>query len=476
MRYLVLLILLLLPTYSHAAIIFSEIAWMGTPENANDEWIELYNHDSGSVNVDGWRISDGVSLDIPLTGTIPGRAFVLLERTDDDTVPSVNTFQIYTGALANDGRTLTLTRADGTVEDRVVGGENWVNIGGDNTTKKTAQGTMTGWVTGTPTPGAENVAHDDEENEEEPDDNDTTTGNGTVVSKRDGGSSIRISMTESNNELNLGFSSPDVVYVHQPVTFKSSVSGIGANIMNSLVYRWNFGDTYAGSGKEGMHTYVYPGEYVVVLNASYARHDVTVRKVIKVLPVDLTLSRTLRGDIVLTNNAGHDIDLSGYVMKGTESFTFPEDTYVLKEGVLTVPKSRVVSGGLGMVALYDTEKTMVASEMGAVGARTANLALATPQASGPASYTTPRAQSVSNATKPASIETSDMKGVEEGEVAGTSTTVFAPLTIPVYASGGTLETEQKQKSNILPYTGLIAVIVVAIVLLYRRPTSPSEHI
>ncbi len=468
MRYVPLFLFFLLPHFSHAAIIFSEIAWMGTSVNANDEWIELYNHDAASVNVVGWSISDGVSLDITLTGTIPGSTIVLLERTDDDTVPGVTAFQIYTGALANDGRTLTLKRADGTTEDRVVGGENWASIGGDNVTKKTPQGTMMGWVTGTPTPGAENVAHDDTDTDEESDDDTNGEVKGIAIAQKNDGSGVRISLTESPNELNLSFSSADIVYVNEQVKFEGNVSGIGDTIMDSLVYRWNFGDTYTGEGKSVTHTFAYPGKYVVVLNASYARHDVTVRKVVEVLPVNITLSRTLRGDTVLTNNANHDIDLSGYVVRGTESFVLPKDTYLLKGGSLTIPKSRVLSNSLAMVALYDTEKTMVGSEMSA-SAHSVSFARATPQNSPLASYVAPRAQQARRTPEPAVAFPSDSTLESEiGEVAGT-TTVFENLTIPVYAPEEESSQSTKSPSNILPYAGLIALIIVAIVLLYRRP-------
>lgn len=49
------MILLLVPVATHAAVTFSEIAWMGSAASANAEWIELSN-DGIAVDVTGWVV------------------------------------------------------------------------------------------------------------------------------------------------------------------------------------------------------------------------------------------------------------------------------------------------------------------------------------------------------------------------------------------------------------------------------------
>ena len=115
------LFLLFLPARTSAAVIVSEVAWMGNAVSANDEWIELQNTDSSTVSLDGWTLTDGVSLDIPLVGSIAPSSYVVLERTDETSAPGT-AFLIYTGALSNTGSTLTLKRSDGGIEDLVAGG------------------------------------------------------------------------------------------------------------------------------------------------------------------------------------------------------------------------------------------------------------------------------------------------------------------------------------------------------------------
>src|SRR6185437_15624418 len=140
--------MVLLPAAAHATVLINEVAWMGSADNANAEWIELTSTDSTPTDLTGWKITSSTGApSIILAGSIRANGFFLLERTSDATVPSVTADQIYSGALSNSGATLTLTDANGNQVDQVVGGDNWSSIGGDNATKDTAQHTATGWVT-----------------------------------------------------------------------------------------------------------------------------------------------------------------------------------------------------------------------------------------------------------------------------------------------------------------------------------------
>jgi hypothetical protein len=91
------------------SIIINEVAWAGTGASTDDEWIELYNPGTSSVDLTGWilKSADGTP-NIGLTGTIPAGGFFLLERTDDSTVIDAAANQIYSGALANSDEILQL--------------------------------------------------------------------------------------------------------------------------------------------------------------------------------------------------------------------------------------------------------------------------------------------------------------------------------------------------------------------------------
>lgn len=342
--------LLSLPQFSHAAVLINEIAWMGSLDSANDEWIELHNNGDAPVVLDGWFLRDSGSLDITLTGTVGAGQFAVLERTDDDSA-SGPAFLIYTGALSNEGRTLTLARPDGSIEDQIAGGENWVAVGGDNVTKETAQRTLSGWVTAEGTPGKQNhVAPPLGEPVEN-----------SVESTSDVSDNQKISLVLPKTELALALLAPNIAYVNQEVSFDVVASGIGNTLIESLQYTWNFGDSYGATGKQSTHTYQFPGTYVVVVRGEYARHNTIARHTLTVLPVTFTIERGALGELYVHNTAKYEVNISGYTLRGDTPITFPENTVLLPNSTLTIAANRIEDSVQKMLALYDGRDTMVAS-------------------------------------------------------------------------------------------------------------------
>jgi hypothetical protein len=357
MRLLLSVCLLCFPTLTYGAVIINEIAWMGSPPDfANDEWIELYNTGDSSVTVDGWRVTDGASLDIALSGNIPAKTYAVLERTDDQSAPG-SAFLVYTGSLVNTGATLSLFRSDATLEDQVAGGTDWGNIGGDNTTKQTPQYTSSGWVTADATPGGPvgTIPDPDPDDEEE---NEVDEDSTPVTQSQKAG--VTIELKVPNVDLALRIQSPDIVAINQPVPFIAIASGIGDTALNSLTYEWNFGDLSTSSSKETTHTFAMPGEYVVTVFGTFARHEQIARKTITVLPVHFELSVQSNGDVLIHNNAKYEIDMSGYVLKGQKRIVFPQNTIVLGNATIRVPKSKLGTAQKS-ISLYDQENVKVAT-------------------------------------------------------------------------------------------------------------------
>ena len=357
-------LLFLMPLSVQASVIVNEIAWMGGVESANHEWIELYNSGGEAVVLDGWTLDDGVNLSISLTGLIPGSGYVVLERSSEESSPAT-AFLIYTGALVNTGATLTLKNASGQIMDQVAGGENWQEIGGDNTNKDTAQYTSQGWVTDAPTPKAQNgggrveltVASEI---------NDTKNAAKTVIStnKTKEGEKVRsISLVTPNTILKLTADMQDVAYVNQTVPFTVTGGGVGETIIDSLVYTWNFGDSYTATGTKVKHSYAYPGTYVVTVNARYARHDETIRREITILPIAFSITKNDVGDIQIQNNSPYDVDMSGFVVRGYNAVIFPPKTIILPKATITIAKQRLglVGNQERLVTLYDTKGKVVTS-------------------------------------------------------------------------------------------------------------------
>ena len=108
--------------YPARMILINEVAWAGTLASANDEWIELFNNSSSTINLSGWTLTDGGDIRISLGGAITSRGYFLLERTDNSTISDIGANQIYRGSLRNSGETLRLLDPSGALIDRANGG------------------------------------------------------------------------------------------------------------------------------------------------------------------------------------------------------------------------------------------------------------------------------------------------------------------------------------------------------------------
>lgn len=179
------------------------------------------------------------------------------------------------------------------------------------------------------------------------------------VDEESDGKNETISLEVPDNELAVTVKAPSRAYVNQPASFGATPSGISDDIIDSLRYVWNFGDGATGHGKTPAHTFAYPGEYVVIVEASYARHDAMARHEIHVMPVTLELSRISDGGVEIHNSASYEVDISNFTLRGSTRMTFPSHTIVLAGATLTVPYEKV---GLGPVVLYDPEGVVVAMD------------------------------------------------------------------------------------------------------------------
>ena len=130
-------------------VILNEIAWMGTNNSANDEWVELKNISVVPVNLVGWQLLDKENqIQIIFSQeTISANELFLLERTDDDSVSEVVADLIYTGALANTNDALYLFDENCQLQDEVLATPDW--SAGDNSSKRTMERkTNLSWQTG----------------------------------------------------------------------------------------------------------------------------------------------------------------------------------------------------------------------------------------------------------------------------------------------------------------------------------------
>jgi hypothetical protein len=98
---------------SSLEVVINEIGWMGTKAGSSNEWIELYNNTTSTIDLTGWQITkDGEGWITISTSTISADSYFLLERTDDETISDILADHIFKGSLNNEGNKLELKNSE----------------------------------------------------------------------------------------------------------------------------------------------------------------------------------------------------------------------------------------------------------------------------------------------------------------------------------------------------------------------------
>lgn len=124
---------------SRQKLLINEVAWMGGINSANDEWIELRNISGGVLDISGWQLLDkGEQIKVTFGNLkLASGAYVLLERTDDNSVPEIKADAVYAGALSNADEGLRLFDSGCDLMDEVLAGGDWP--AGDSAARRTME-------------------------------------------------------------------------------------------------------------------------------------------------------------------------------------------------------------------------------------------------------------------------------------------------------------------------------------------------
>ena len=153
------------PLHVHADIIISEIFYDSSGTDSKQEWIELQNKGTSAVDISKWKINDGAShvLNAPpkngSTGSLilsPGSYSILVADANSfrATHAGISASVIDTSlSLSNDGETISLLNASGTVMTTATYTTADGGAGDGNSLQKSGMG----WIAAPPTPGTANA-------------------------------------------------------------------------------------------------------------------------------------------------------------------------------------------------------------------------------------------------------------------------------------------------------------------------------
>jgi hypothetical protein len=343
----------------YADIVINEIAWMGTKNSANEEWVELYNSGNASVSVDGWNILNSKGVMVNLEGEIsPGEYFLICRTTPSVTNPLNGICDInktFSGSgLNNENDQVILKNESGQTIQSVSSGSKWANLGGNNTTKETAQRTdSNSWVTAEPTPGSKNKQ--------------VSSSSGSTGSS--GGSSgsqnnldddeilLDSDSEKKKNEdtvkeivLNPEYASkmllPEIFVQQVPAVFDTEIKYRQKITKLKGKFEWSMGDGgYFLSHESKPFTYAYqePGEYVISMRYYSSifneEPDTLHQKTITVLPAKTNLVRRENGTIAITNTTSGTLDIGDWkLVQNNAIFIIPKFTVVKSGATIQIPQ------------------------------------------------------------------------------------------------------------------------------------------
>ncbi len=145
-------------------VIFNEIAWMGSVDAPNGEWMELKNLSAAETDLAGWRILDpsgNIAVTFDNDARIAPNGLLLLAHASATFAGGAAPGKTYAGTMRNTGDDLALIDASCHVSDFVqASAAGWP--AGNNTTKQTMERSRdaSGWQTSADaggTPGREST-------------------------------------------------------------------------------------------------------------------------------------------------------------------------------------------------------------------------------------------------------------------------------------------------------------------------------
>ena len=372
---LVLIILFLFSFSAHAAsIVINEIGWSGTKFNSADEWIELFNATNQEIDVTDWKLYEGggQTLIISFSGAnlknskIPANGFYLIERSDDNTIDvPADLFDSFGGSgLNNSGENIVLKNNNGDVADAVNFSSGWPggtasssyfsmeridtlqdgslssNWTSNNGFKANGYDGARNKINGTPK--SENSVYVSGSNNVPPPPSSSNQEN-SITPETNESSNPPLQSSPAMPETFKVYAGEDkTVLAGQETVFSGKAADLKGKQIDNAGFLWNFGDGSISGIRVTTHTFLFPGKYIVNLNASIAEESHADYLNVEVLVPKITISEAKPGQdgfIEILNETGQKLDIGGLVIKDGLGglFSIPKLTILDKNSLIVFP-------------------------------------------------------------------------------------------------------------------------------------------
>lgn len=309
-----------------AQVVISEIKYTG------NEWVEISNT-GAPVDISTWRFFEGGTNHklkaVQGVTSVPAGGYAIIAN---DATAFLNEHGGFTGTLFDSsfslldaGETVSIKSSDTSIEDTVT----YTGIKGS---KNTAQKIDGAWVEAVPTPGAANGGVVNTAP--------SLAAQNIAPAPADIITSVRSFPIEPQIIADAGQSTRSTSS-GAPITFTGRVFGLKKEPIENARLVWSFGDGGHGEGMSVSHTYYYPGEYVVVLEAASGYYSASDRITVRVSEPLLFVSTggdAARSFVTIENRNTDEVDLSFWqVLCDGKTFTLPQNTILGSKKILTLP-------------------------------------------------------------------------------------------------------------------------------------------
>lgn len=376
LKTLTILVFLFLPIFSYAQIVISEVMYdlSGTD---SDEWIEVENKGSQEVDLSTWKLFEGNSnhgLKIfQGNQSVSAGGFAIIAN---DPAAFLSEFVGFTGvifdssfSLSNTGETFVLR--DSSLMD--VDTFSYTSDMGSNGDGTSLQKVSSEWKPMTPTPGKVNSASG-QNNISQPSPASQTVSVSTYST------SAQESKVENSQSFSVSIGKDRLVAVGNEVMFRAEVKNQNSYTGRSASFSWSMGDGSQKNGQVITYNYRYPGDYIVVLNASRGEDAVVSRVLVKVVEPEVEMTVLPDGSVKVVNHGKDEINLHRWSIESLEQvFLFPQDTLIKGKASIVIPVSALeiiltpafpikIKNPLGIIYSYtEKEKNVIDTVSSPVG-------------------------------------------------------------------------------------------------------------
>ncbi len=303
-------------------IVINEIMYNLPGTDSKHEWIEILNNSSSEINLIDWKFNDGSnhtlneppqnggqgSLIIPAGeyAILTGNAIMFLADHSGFSGTVIDTVM----SLKNTTSVLKILDPTGNEIDSITYENSWGADGNGKTLEKInvqEANTQDNWqesIADGGTPGAENSSETTEE----------------ILNE-----SQSESFKSATDYPPIADAGPDVITLAgKEIFFDGNLSSDPD--WDELTFFWNFGDGATSTQKEILHSYQFPGQYVVSLSVQDNKFSAIDIALINVYSSSILISEFMPGQwIEIYNQSEYIGNLSNWKLN---DFTFPENTLI----------------------------------------------------------------------------------------------------------------------------------------------------